>query len=529
MAAKSLLERLAPNLLRNYRRNQGQRRAAVTSRGYVRPGGGTAAVIRAPKEWRGSTRQVCGMWPFAAGSGAPLMGVPIGPDLVTGNTVALDMISAFTAKYIQNPSTAIFSLPGMGKSTLVKHLLLGHDAFGFFSRVLGDIKGEYDQVIEAMGGVVIPLGPGRGNINPLDPGEAYDAAKELRAAGVDPTAMLDDLHSRQRALMAALITITRKRPLEEVEDNILDLGIRILRETFDGIPLIQDLLEVIESAPDPLRQVAMDRGEDDRYRDATEPLCRSLRGMISGGVLGTMFSKHTTRRSSLRQHASWNLAAIGDHNPEMQAAAMLATWSAGYADVNVAHALADAGIIEPINYVLPMDEFWKPMSIGRGLVEKADTITRLNRNDGIGQYFVFHTLKDFEAIADPADRKRAMGFIGRCGIIISGGQREDELEAINKVVRLSKDEERAIVGWGDAQKLSSRTTDEIEDDDHWEATSGTGLSSTPVRPRRRHPGEGKFLIKVGATPGVTVDVRLTPIEQDGKFTDTNSRWKMQEG
>ena len=53
------------------------------------------------------------MWPFAAGTEAPLTGVPLGPHLQTGATVRGDPISWFMrAKLISNPSR--FALANRG-------------------------------------------------------------------------------------------------------------------------------------------------------------------------------------------------------------------------------------------------------------------------------------------------------------------------------------------------------------------------------------------------------------------------------
>ena len=45
--------------------------------------------------------------------------------------------------------------------------------------VLGDLKPDYVDLIEALGGQVIELGRGRGHLNVLDPGEATAAADRL--------------------------------------------------------------------------------------------------------------------------------------------------------------------------------------------------------------------------------------------------------------------------------------------------------------------------------------------------------------
>ncbi|CAM5701716.1 hypothetical protein SCALM49S_03860 [Streptomyces californicus] len=80
---------------------------------------------------RATTVQACGLWPFAAGSGAPMTGVPLGQHLHTGATVCGDPISWFTrARYISNLSLFMLGMPGLGKSTLVNPDADRHDGHG---------------------------------------------------------------------------------------------------------------------------------------------------------------------------------------------------------------------------------------------------------------------------------------------------------------------------------------------------------------------------------------------------------------
>src|SRR4051812_49001943 len=94
--------------------------------GYPGPGGGQTTWVEAPAAWRGTTVQVCGLWPMGAGAAAPTIGVPIGRHLHSGATVCFDPISWYTrARLINNPSVYIEGEPGLGKSTAVRRMVLG--------------------------------------------------------------------------------------------------------------------------------------------------------------------------------------------------------------------------------------------------------------------------------------------------------------------------------------------------------------------------------------------------------------------
>jgi hypothetical protein len=125
--------------------------------------------VEAAEEWRGTSVQVCGLWPFAAGTGSPMVGVPIGRHITTGATLCCDPISWFQrAQLISNPSAFILGLPGLGKSSLVRRMTLGLAARGVIPLVVGDLKPDHVTVIEALGGDIIQLGRGRGYLNVLD-------------------------------------------------------------------------------------------------------------------------------------------------------------------------------------------------------------------------------------------------------------------------------------------------------------------------------------------------------------------------
>ncbi|MDJ0322091.1 ATP/GTP-binding protein, partial [Pseudarthrobacter sp. PS3-L1] len=204
-------------------------------------------------------------------------------------------------------------------------------------------------------------------------------------------------------------------------------------------------------------------------------------------------------RFDLTRSCVFDLSAISDTLPAQQAAGMLASWSTGFASVKVAHILADAGLEPRRNYNVVLDELWRALRIGRGIVDRADSLTRLNRHQGIGQMMISHTLKDFDAVTDEADRKKAQGFASRCAVMVMGGLDKEELDKVHEIRSLTREERKHLMSWGDAKKIT-----------------------TQRRGNQAPFGRGKFLLKLGNSPGIPVQTRLTEIEQ--KFADTNQRW-----
>lgn len=471
-------------------------------RGWLGRGRGMSAYIQAVDEWRGTTVQVCGLWPFAIGTGTPMVGVPLGRHIHTGATLCCDPISWFQrAKLISNPSAFVLGKPALGKSTLVRRMAVGLAGYGVMPLVLGDLKPDYIDLIQALGGQVITLGRGRGYLNVLDPGEATAAAAHLRAAGYARQAaqVLADAHGRRHTMVAALLTIMRAAPPTDREETILDRALRVLDARHPGVPVLADLLRVIQDGPQEVRAVALDRGDTSRYQDITENLEASLIGLISGGRLGETFSKHTTNPMRRDAPVVYDLSAIDDSEMDLQAATLLACWSAGFGTVTVANALADTGLEPRRHYFVVLDELWRALRAGRGMVDRVDALTRLNRQRGVGMAMISHTMSDLLALPTSEDRMKARGFVERSGMVICAGLPSAEMPQLTAAIPLSRAEQDLLIGW--------------QDPPAWDPA--TGRESEP-------PGRGKFLVKVGGRPGIPVDVQLTAAEMT--IHDTNKRW-----
>lgn len=472
-------------------------------RGWFGRGRGQSVYVQQADEWRGTTVQVCGLWPFAIGAGTPMVGVPLGRHIHTGATLCCDPISWFQrANLISNPSAFVLGKPGLGKSTIVRRMATGLAGYGVMPLVLGDLKPDYVDLIEAMGGQVITLGRGRGYLNVLDPGEASVAAARLREAGkADKAAeVMADAHGRRTTMVSALLTILRAAPPTDREETIIDRALRWLDEHHDGVPVLGDLLTVIQQAPADVRAVALDRGDDARYKEITEGLEASLIGLVSGGRLGEMFSRHTTRPMRRDAPVVYDVSAIDDSEMDLQAAALLACWSAGFGTVNVANALADAELEPRRHYFVILDELWRALRAGRGMVDRVDALTRLNRTRGVGMAMVSHTMSDLEALASQEDRMKARGFVERSGMVICGGLPGAEMPLLTAAVPFSTAEQNLLIGW--------------QDPPAWDPA--VGREAAP-------PGRGKFLVKVGGRPGIPVNVQLTSTELS--INDTNKLWR----
>ncbi|MGW2793583.1 ATP/GTP-binding protein [Streptomyces sp. NPDC001251] len=468
-------------------------------RGWAGPGGGAHLYLDPPAEWRGTSVQVCGLWPFGAGSGTPMQGVPLGRDLMSGATVCCDPISWFMrAGLILNPSLFVLGQPGLGKSTLVRRMVLGLAGYGVQPLIFGDLKPDYVDLIRALDGQVITLGRGRGYLNVLDPGESSAAAARL--TGDARRALLADAHGRRLNSVSALLTILRSAPPTDREETILNAALKVLDDRHTGVPVLRDLVQVIREGPEAVRSVALDRGSIDRYRDITENLESSLTGLLGEGRLGDTFAEQTTEPMRMDRPVVFDISSIDDSEELLQAAALLSCWSYGFGAVAAAQALSDAGLEPQRHYFLVLDELWRVLRAGRGLVNRVDALTRLNRTRGIGTAMITHTMKDLLALPSEEDRLKAMGFVERSGMVICGGLPMEEMPRLTQVVDLSSVEQRMITEWSTPPAWATSDTRDIAP-----------------------PGQGNFLIKVGGRPGIPLHVDLTPAEL--AVNNTNQRWQ----
>ncbi len=125
-----------------------------------------------------------------------------------------------------------------------------------------------------------------------------------------------------------------------------------------------------------------------------------------------------------------------------------------------------------------MDELWRALRGAPGLVEYADSLTRLNRAKGMASIMITHSLADLDALATEEDRAKARGFADRCAITVLAGLPPRELARVSQITPLTGPEQELVTSWSAP--------------DSWQ-------------PGARHPGRGKYLIKAGERLGIPVE------------------------
>jgi len=457
--------------------------------GWPVAGGGRAPHVEGGTLYAGTSSQLCGLFPFAVSSGMSVRGVPIGRHLLTAEPVGLDPAEWLRQGLVSNTGVWVQGQPGIGKSAIIKRMLTGLVAFGGVAVVPGDVKGEYSQLIEALGGAVWRVGRGLHALNPLDAGPLR--AELASAVGSAREQLAETVRVRRLSLLEALVSIVRRGEVDVTERRLLGAALdSAVAASAPAEPVVPDVLRALTQGGDQLRDIVASR-DAAGYRRSVRELVNTLALLCDGTIRG-IFDRPSTVTSDLGTPAlSLDLSALDDDDDDALAAGMLCSWAWSTAVIDGA---ADGSARQrPVAVV--QDELWRALRVAPGLVERSDRITRLNRHRGVISFQVTHSMDDLEALATSTDRAKARGMVARNATLVLGGMAEQELDALRRITPLSEGEAALVTSW---------------------AASPTWVGGA------LHPGRGKYLIKSGERIGLPVSLRLTPGEQalydtDGKF------------
>ena len=457
--------------------------------GWRIPGGGRAAHVTAAPEYQATTTQACGLYPYLAGSGTPTAGTPVGRHQLSGEITCLDPLAWLRAGLIVNPGEFVLGQPGTGKSTLVKRQVTGAVAAGARVLVLGDTKPDYTLLAAHLGGQVIRIGRGLDTINPLDSGPLGRALR--RMSGPAAAALRQEVRARRLALLMALCALVREARVSNAEEVILGRAVDLLDERSPAAqPSVTDVLAVLAEGPDILRSAAR-AGTDGAYRDRTDGLVFTMGALCSGTLAGAFDGQTSRPVDPDAPIVSMDISRVGAAGDKLLAAAMLCTWAHGYAITDAAAALAAEQGTQPRPCLAVLDELWRALR-APGLVEYADSLTRLNRAKGMGTIMVTHSMSDLDALPTEEDRAKARGLAERCAITVLAGLPPRELDRVSEITPLTGPERDLVASWSAPES--------------W-------------LPGARHPARGKYLLKVGDRLGIPIEMSLVGAEHRLYDTD----------
>ena len=486
--------------------------AQLTDRGYIGEGGGRMNVVGRPVEYRATTAQVAGLWPWSVGAGAPLIGTPLGSHLHTGAPVCFDPMNWFMrGSFITAPSLFVLGLNGFGKSSLVRRIVLGGVAQGITPLILADVKPDYRKLVEMVGGQVIDLGYGHGKLNPLAGGVLGSIVPMLTDLPDLQLQVTQELRARQVTLIAGLVELVRGARVRDYEETLISTALRILYREGSGFapespPIMEDLLEVVIAGG---QELMLDAGADnvDEYHEATKGLRRSLRALTQG-PFGAVFNGQTTTPIDTSAVAVCiDVSHIPSGDKKLKAAVMLACWADGFASVEAAHVLADGKLGAQRYFQVVMDELWQVLGLGDFMVDRVDELTRLQRGMATSLIMISHTIKDLQSLGSEAAIAKALGFLERARAKIFGALPPEEISRLDSTIPFTSAEEEMVTSWSAPQAL-------------------TGEALKPGQARPPAPGTGKFLLKIGEDrrPGIPFHMEFTASEKESGIHETNQRF-----
>lgn len=444
--------------------------------------------------YQATTVQACGLYPFTAGSGSPATGVPFGRHMMWGEVVCCDPFAWMDAGLTTNRGMFVLGQPGTGKSSAGKRICRGLMAFGVVPLFLGDAKPDYTPLVQSAGGQVIRIGRGLDRINPLDAGPLGAALTRLTGPAADRLRL--EVRGRRISALLALCALVRTgTPITNSEEAVVGAAVDLLTDRLPTgtDPTVPDVLTAVRAGHDRLVSAA----EVDtlaEYRTETRRLRQTLRMLCDGSLRG-VFDGPTSHPIDITAPAvSIDISAVTATGDTLLSAAMLSTWSYGFAVIDASTALADAGLAPPRRYIAVLDELWRALRGAPGLVDHADALTRVYRGRDVAHLMTTHSLDDLAALPTEADRAKARGFVDRCAITVLAGLPGRELDEISRIVPLSDAEKHLVASW------SSPET--------WQ-------------PGARHPGRGKYLLKTGQRIGIPVELEY--VADEALLYDTDTR------
>ena len=398
-------------------RERSQRRATTLMR------------LRRPAERPGhqaSTAHVQAAYPAVTEEGLGSRGVFIGRDLY-GGAFVFDPWVLYGDKVITNANTLVFGHPGFGKSALSKTYLFRQRVFGRRVEII-DPKGEYLDLVRALGGVVLRLEPGGTEcLNPLTP--------------LGTRAMRENL---LQAVSRAMLS----RELTQVEA----VGLTVALDAADAVERQRETCvpDVVDQLRAPTDVMADELGmTPEQAREQLRDCALALRRLCQGPLRG-MFDGPTTTGEEIwdAPGLALDLSAIGvGATGNNQALAITMVCATAFLD---AKRLERASIAEAQGRTAPKvtrvnDEAWRALPIS-GLGEYYQSAFKLTRDTGVQHLMLLHRPSDLRAAGDEGSRQQrlAEGLISDAATIVLYHTMPADIQMTTELFGLSSTEAETI-------------------------------------------------------------------------------------
>ena len=372
-----------------------------------------------------STAHFQAAYPAVAEAGLGARGVYIGSDLHGGSFV-YDPWLLYARGVLSIANTLVLGMPDFGKSSLTKSWLYRSRVFGRRCEII-DPKGEYSELVRALGGVVLRLQPGGSTrLNPLTRIGTPEMREGLLQA-VAHAMLARALHQAEAVgLVEALAAADESHPGEVCVGHVVEE----LRDPAERTCQALDLTR--EGARDTLREVAL----------ALMRLCH--------GPLRGMFDAPTSAGGELWDAPAISLdisqVAPGSGSSELALALTMVCATAFLDAHRMKRSLqAQRAGTESEKTIRVNDEAWRALPIA-GLGEYYQAAFKLGRQTGVQHWMVLHRLSDLDAAGDAGTRQQALakGLLAETGTVIVYRQHPDEARRATPILGLSGTEAQRI-------------------------------------------------------------------------------------
>lgn len=395
------------------------------------------------RAFRGTSNQVCGIYPFLSADPLPAAGIPLGIDIHAGTTFPYAPAHWVASGIVENPNVLLTGRPGSGKSTVAKLVTLRGAVVGTRTLIAGDLKGEYNALACWLEVEPTILGHSVARLNPLDAGPLGRRGKDA----VDRERRIKEVHRRRLALLCALAAMAVKRRLSSEEEAALNLVLRRsegsdARDATLADPILPEVISELDCLSE---HDAKDLWFDSlrELKDAVRPVALGLRGMLDG-ALGGVFDGPTTHplnfSAPIQTVDISRLESRGD-TAIAGVLACLSSWSQAAID----DPTEDEGAP---SRQLVRDEMWRQLKFP-WLTAKIDSDLRLSRKHGVVQFLVTHELGDFDASGDP---ETARLIAGKCATQVTYAQDIPAQSKVAEKLALNTTERQMVASWTAGQR-----------------------------------------------------------------------------
>jgi hypothetical protein len=400
---------------------------------------------------KATTANTAAIFPFYNEGGVGHRGIVVGLNLLGGGAFCFDPWNLYTStsfhrepkgeRIIKNGNMIVLGSPGEGKSSLVKTMAYRQAAFGRRCEFI-DPKGEYGDVVNALGGVVVKLSPG-----------GDQALNPLTDVG-NPRGRRNLLTSLARALMG--------RSLSSIEKTGILAALDQADREADGryevcLPHVEKALR--DPSPELAEKV---NGSQEFAVEQLREVMLELQ-LLSDGPLAGMFDRPTTIPASTwdQDAISIDLSAIaalagaddeGQNQPLAITMMCCSAFLAATADQRAERCRRES---RPIPKTMRVnDEGWRVLAVP-GQAQQYQSDFKLQRASGVANVVVMHRLSDLRAAGDDGSRakKLAEGLRADADTIVIYRQDEGELADLAEQLKLSVSELDVVRNLGQAQAL----------------------------------------------------------------------------